>query len=249
MTADLFYLKELGYSDDEIQSYQQSWAEGILSYLSENQTYVLENMRFLQDDFEPDLLLKLPVFYPDAFVLYPQTFRKYLSLLKTEFPDGWVDIIEKQFWGYDGIAASEANGGNETDPVLYQPYLETIGTNREENVHKALDSLRHPSSRVYDFIDKLKTETGITLSAEDLPEEVLPDLEVAKYEVVDNVCFLQQQGISDCVIEEILICNPIMMCGSESELDDMLKSAFGKDYSKKLEEMTLEDIDETLVQL
>ena len=62
MAVNTSYLLSLGYTEEDIQAYERQWAEGILEFLSANQTNVIENMRLLQQDFEPDLLLRLPVF-------------------------------------------------------------------------------------------------------------------------------------------------------------------------------------------
>lgn len=249
MTTDLSFLVELGYSDDEIQSYRQSWADGILSYLSENQTYVLENMRFLQDDFDPDLLLKLPVFYPDAFVLPPTVFQANLEELRFVFPEEWPDIIETQFWGYDGFDSEYMNINTVRDPVLYQPFLETVGTNQIKKIQKAVLSLCKPSSRIYKFIVMLEKDAGIDISAEDLSEDYLPILEEGKYEVTDNVAFLQQQGLSNSMIEEILTCNPLLLCETETDLENSLMDAFGEPFPQIMEEMPIEQLEDTLFQI
>ena len=72
----IHYLKKLGYSEKEIEKYDESWNENIISYLADNSDAVYENMNYLFKDFDKDLLLKLPVFYPETFALLPEVFRK-----------------------------------------------------------------------------------------------------------------------------------------------------------------------------
>lgn len=249
MTTDLSYLKELGYSYDEIQSYQQSWADGILSFLSENQTYVLENMRFLQNDFDADLLLKLPVFYPEAFALAPQDFQRHLQKLQSAFQWDWKDIIENQFWGYDGADGKYMKGSIVFNQTLYEPFLETMGTNDEKKIAEALQSLQDPTSRIYKFIVMLRLDAGIDLTPQDFPEDCLLFLEVCKYELQSNVNFMQNKHLPESVLIEIFASNPMLLCGSELELEESLKSVFGDDYVQTMSELPIEQIDEMLLEI
>ena len=50
MAVDTSYLLSIGYSEKDISEYEHQWAEGILEFLSANQTNVMENMRFLQKE-------------------------------------------------------------------------------------------------------------------------------------------------------------------------------------------------------
>ena len=249
MAIDVSYLQELGYSEEELRSYEQSWADGILEYLYDNQTYVLENMRSIQSDFDSDLLLKLPIFYPDAFVLPPTVFQANLEELRFVFPEEWPDIIETQFWGYDGFDSEYMNIKTVRDPVLYQPFLETVGTNQIKKIQKAVLSLCKPSSRIYKFIVMLGKDAGIDISAKDLSEDYLPILEEGKYEVTDNVAFLQQQGLSNSMTEEILTCNPLLLCGTETDLENSLIDAVGEPFPQIMEEMPIEQLEDTLFQI
>ena len=236
MAVDMSYLFSLGYTEEDLREYEASWADGIIAFLSANQANVIENMRFLRQDFESDLLLRLPVFYPDAFALEPQDFSKHVSALKAAFPYDWSDIIEGQFSGFDGMDGTYMTEDVVKNRILYQPFLETVGTNRESDVMEALRSLQAPSSRIYKFIVMLTKETGLDLAAEDFPEETLLDLEQAKYEVVDNVCALQKKGMTESVIRTILWCNPMMLWCSTSYLDNVLRSSFGDNYVETMEE-------------
>lgn len=246
MAVDTSYLLSLGYSEKDISEYEHQWAEGILEFLSANQTNVIENMRFLQQDFEPDLLLRLPVFYPDAFALEPQDFSKHVSALKTAFPYDWSDIIEGQFWGHDGVDIIYMRNDVVKNRILYQPFLETVGTNRESDVMEALHSLQSPSSRIYKFIVMLRKDTGLDLTAEDFPEETLMEMEQWKYEVVGNVRALQKKGVMESVIRTILWCNPMMLWCSTSYLDNVLRSSFGDNYVGTMEEMDSEQLEDAL---
>lgn len=96
------YLSELGYSREDIVSYICSWNKNIITDLVDCHENVTANMKYIEDDFDSELLLKLPVFYPETFVMDPQVFKKHFDILKTEFPDEYADIIEKQFWEDDG---------------------------------------------------------------------------------------------------------------------------------------------------
>lgn len=49
---DLSYLKALGYSEEKIANYSRSWSNGIVKYLAEKSDRVVDNMKYLQADFE-----------------------------------------------------------------------------------------------------------------------------------------------------------------------------------------------------
>ena len=78
---DFDYLKELGYSDKEIEDYSKSWADDIKQYLIEYKDEVVANMKYLQPYFkgEEDLLLKLPIFYASAFTMSEKTFKERIE--------------------------------------------------------------------------------------------------------------------------------------------------------------------------
>ena len=99
---DLSYLSDLGYEEDEIAEYIRSWNPGIIECLSFHTEYVKENLRLLQNSIDGDLLLTLPIFYTDSFVLPPKVFQNRLQKLIDAFPDNWYRIIELQFYGYEG---------------------------------------------------------------------------------------------------------------------------------------------------
>lgn len=246
MAIDTSYLFSLGYTEEDLREYESHWAKGILDFLSANQTNVVENMRFLQKDFEPDLLLRLPVFYPNAFAIEPQDFSKHISTLKTIFPDDWAIIIEDQFRSFEGTDGIYMTDDVVNNHILYQPFLETVGTNRESDVMEALHSLQAPSSRIYKFIVMLRQDTGLDLTAEDFPEETLLNLEQTKYEVVDNVRALQEKGMPESAIRTILWCNPMILWCSTSYLDNLLRSSFGDNYVEAMKEMDSEQLEDAV---
>lgn len=223
------YLTELGYSDSDIHSYSTAWNKGILDYLEENKAHVLENMRYLQPDFDKELLLKLPVFYPNAFVLSSDVFVQRFEILKNSFPDDYVDIVQKQFWGYDGY---DAAGGV---PVLYEPFLGMLHED-EETVKTAVESLTNPASRQYEFIIMLQKDIGIDISTDDIPEEELLDLECGKWEVLANAKTLTELGLTKDLLAELLWHCPHVLTYSTAELKNVLSRKFGDAYIEVLNE-------------
>ena len=249
MGCDVTYLRELGYTEEEIRAHEQAWAEGILEYLSDNRENVLENMRALRDGIDRRLLPKLTVYYPEAFVLPPARFRRHLSVLQAAFPDAWAEIIKKQFWADDGTDPVYMTAETVGDGVDSRPFLETVGADDARAVEEAVRSLKEPSTRVYKFIEMLRIDAGLDVTAEDIPEECLQDLEVGRYEVADCVAFLQVQNVPDAAIREILTCNPLLLFATEAELDERLRAAFGERYAETLESLSEEELENALYEM
>ncbi len=235
------YLKELGYSDSDIRSYSTAWNTGIMDYLQENKARVVENMRYLQTDFDKELLLKLPVFYPEAFVLSPDVFVQHFEILKKRFPDDYAEIIQKQFWSYDGY---DARYVKESVPVLYEPFLGMLHKD-EETIKTAVESLGNLASRQYKFINMLRKDIGLDISTDDIPEDALLDLECGKWELMANAKALTEQGLNKELLSELLWHCPHILTYSTPELEDILSSRFGDTYIEVLNEK-YEDDDEKL---
>lgn len=239
------YLTDLGYTGEEIEAYEQTWATGILTCLSFHRYNVAENMRFLQPDVDRELLLKLPVFFPDSFALEPVVFKKRVGLLKKAFPDKWTDIIEWQFYAYDGTDAEAVS-----EPWLRLPFLEIVGMDSDDAAEKAVESLKHPGTRVYLFTSMLEKETGLPFSTDDFPETCLVELEEQRYQLADNVRFLMKRQLSEDLLRQILwLCPSPLLYDSEEELDGVLSEAFGDDYPTEMEEMPPEELQATLSML
>ncbi len=204
------YLIELGYTHEEVNDYFKSWAEGITSYLAENSGNVKKNMQYLLDSsIDKNLLLRLPVFYCDTFVLPPEDFKHGIELLKTAFPSDWTKIIEKQFWGYDGIKCTYKTSDDIPDFIAHEPYLQIMSTNTE-NALMAIETLKHPASHIYSFFEMIK-QLNIDISVEDIYEDYLMDLEVLKYDLIENIKDYLEHGIDKEVIGQILHMNPFVL--------------------------------------
>lgn len=222
---DLNYLKRLGYTEQEIEEYTRSWNENNISYLSENENSVSENMNYMMAYFDKDLVLKLSVFYSSTFVLSPLLFKKRIQLLRNAFPDDWIEIIKKQFWGYDGIPGTN-----------YEPIMRVMGAYDDSDVERAIKQLKNPQNIIFEFIVLLK-DVGIELSAADFYEEFLMDLEESKYEVVRNAKTLVKIGISIEVVESIITNAPFLVMLSEMEVIERLRNRFGENYKDIINEM------------
>lgn len=232
------YLTELGYSDSDIYSYSIAWNTEVLDYLEENEAHVLENMRYLQPDFDKEFLLKLPFFYPNAFVLSPDVFVQRFEILKNSFPDDYVDIVQNQFGGHDGY---DAAGGV---PVLYEPFLGMLHED-EETIKTAVESLTNLASRQYEFIIMLQKDIGLDVSTDDIPEDELLDLECGKWEVLKNAKTLTEQGLTKDLLAELLWHCPHVLTYSTAGLEDILSRKFGNDYIEMLNKK-YENDDESL---
>lgn len=228
MEMNLEYLLRLGYSEQEVEEYSKEWNENIISYLAENSGKVEENMRYLQEALDRELLMKLPVFYPNAFTLAPNVFVERIGLLKQAFPDEWADIIEKQFWGYDGVVGTD-----------YQPVLAAIGSYDEKDIADAIAAIKNPGSHTYEFMSLLKKETGIEVSVDAVSDDLLLTLEMDKYMIVENAKAFVEKGFSNHLIEEVFWYSPLLMTCSVTEVERELIRVFGEDYvqvMKKAEE-------------
>ena len=229
------YLYELGYSEEQINGHLQRWNEGIISYLGENSDNVLENMKYISSYFDSSLLLKLSIFYSDTFVLSPHIFKERFDMLKNEFPQDFVDIVEKQFLGYDGSAMGAVD-----DDSLYIPYMASMSRG-DQQIYKAIESIKNPHTRMYEFIVMLEKYVGINVLPEDIGEDILLDLEVSKWEVVHNAEYLVEKGLAVEQIEDILCYCPFAMMGSTGELEMYLVEAVGDDYVDAINEMSNEE--------
>ena len=234
---DYSYLSDLGYSDDEIKSYLNGWAEGITGYLADNAAKVKQNMMYLQDSFSKDLLLKLSVIYCDTFVLSPSVFKERIDLLKSEFPDDWTTIVEQQFWGYDGFDSQFMKQSEIGSALAYQPYLETISTGYE-NAQMAIETLKHPATRIYKFFVILKKEFNFDISADEMEESFLLSLECFKYDLERNIRDYLEHGIDKDVICDILRLIPFALVNNS--YDTLVEKLNG--YPQKINDMDIDDV-------
>lgn len=231
----IHYLKKLGYSEKEIEKYAESWNENIISYLADNSDAVYENMNYLFKDFDKDLLLKLPVFYPETFALLPEVFRKRMSLFKAEFPDEWNEIVEKQFYGYDEIPGTN-----------YEPIMKVMGSYDDTCIAKAIEQLKNPQEIVFEFLVLLSKHIGIELSASDFYEDYLLSLEEAKFELVRNAEYLIELGLPVEIVELVITNAPYLMMLSKGEVKSRLIKGFGEDFISKMQGLDEDAIVEVL---
>lgn len=230
---DYHYLVDLGYSSSDVNAYCLAWNKGTLEYLLCNQENVSKNMLYLQTDFNKDLLLKLPVFYPSSFTLEPMVFIERFEKLKAVFPYDYAEIVEKQFWSYDGYDAVYITHAEGNSSVLYEPFLETLA-NGEESVKDAVASLTNPASRHYKFLIMLQKDIGLDVSADDIQEEYLLDLECGKWEVLRNAENLIKLGLTKDLLLELLWHCPYVFTYSTSEVESILSNHFGDNYVEVL---------------
>ena len=240
------YLLELGYTEDEIAEYSRCWAEGILSYLADNSYHVLRNMSYIKEDLERELLLKLPVFYPETFVTNHESFKKYIDLIRRDLPD-YKELFVKQFWGYEGTDSIYATKEEISNEILYIPLLQVVGVGDEEQLHIAISSLKEPSQRLYKFIMMINKKLGMTLTAEDFPEDCLLDLEISKWEVLRNSEFLISEGLPEDIVCQFYWGCPLLLTCSVEGLHSTLQDEFGEDYIEAICEY--EDPDNLLERL
>ena len=223
------YLLELGYTGDEIAEYSRCWAEGILSYLADNSYNVLRNMSYIKEDLERELLLKFPVFYPETFVMNHESFKKYIDLIRRELPD-YKELFVKQFWAYEGVDSIYAIKEEISNEILYIPLLQVVGMGDENQLCMAISSLKEPSQRLYKFIMMLNKELGVSLTAEDFPEDCLLDLEISKWEVLRNSEFLLAEGLSEDIVCRFYWSCPWLLTCSVEGLQATLQEEFGENY-------------------
>lgn len=246
MYSDTSYLEDLGYSETQIGEFNSSWAEGILAYLSAYGENVRENMRLLQPHLDAELLLQLPAYYPDAFTLAPRDFKKHISALQSACPGTWAQIIEDQFRDWDGDCPAEEPAG---ERALSHPFLETVGTNADADIARAVRSLQEPETRGYQFLCMLREAAGIELTAADFFVYSLPFLERGRYELLDNVRFLRQKNVSEAAVRSLLLCAPLVMTEPQTALEEALSNAFGDNYPENINALPAEALEALLAEL
>ena len=239
------FLLELGYSEQDIDAYVESNYEGILSELADYSYNVSENMKYVWDDFDRELLLFLTTSYCEAFVMSPEVFRERFELLKAEFPYEYDAIIENQYWGDEGDEFEASLKDSVPSESYYRAFLEVMPWGLRQT-QEAIESLKNPSARLYRFICRLNEEYGIPVSTEDVPEDQLLELERCKFEVFQNAEYLTDQGMPEEIIISILAHCPNIMTEATFQLQDTLVACFGDDYievmKRKATEDALEDI-------
>ncbi len=232
---NLDYLNKLGYSDEEIEKYSHKWNNHIIEFLAENSEFVAANMEMLTTNFDKELLLKLPIFYSETFVSSPSLFESRINLLKNTFPDEWEEIIEKQFWGYDGYIGTN-----------YVPIMSILCSNDITDVEKSIVQLQNPSEIVFEFMILLSKKLSLNISTDGIIESLLWDLEVSKYEVEINAKFLVEKGLTNDLIEELIYNAPFLMMQSKLYVEKCLIKGFGEDYIAKIQSTYSEDYDSFL---
>lgn len=220
------YLLDLGYSTEEIEDYSNHWNPGIIEFLLENAENVSKNMSYLLSYFSKDFVLRLTIFYPDSFSISPECFQDRICALQQAFPEEWKEIIEKQFWGYNGIPGSN-----------YKPFLYTVGVYDDAVYKNAIEMLQNPERIVFEFMVLLSRDVGIEVLADSFFEDDLWNLECSKYEVVRNAKHLISEGLTLCMVEDMLYNAPYLMMLSEIEITERLKKAFGEEYIAEMKEM------------
>lgn len=233
------YLYELGYSEKYINDYLKKWNNDIISFLDEHSDSVLENIQYISSYFEPEILLKFPIFYPHTFVLKPSIFKERFEMLKNEFPQDFVDIVEKQFWGYEGFDSMYIKKNVVVDDIYYIPYMESMCRDNQQ-VHKAIESIKNPCRRIYKFLIMLEQDFGINVLPEDI-EDMLLDLEVSKWEIEHNAKYLVEKGLAVETVKDILCHCPFIMMGSVNELEKTLVKTFGDNYVDTINKMLIDE--------
>lgn len=231
---DLSYLKQMGYTTEEIEEYSGSWNEKIISCLADNGDVVFENMQYLKPYLDRKLLLKLPVFYDNTFTISPARFKARMDLFRESFPDDWLDIIKKQFYGYSGIYGSN-----------YKPIMSMAGSDNDSDMVEAIEQLKYPENTVFEFMILLQ-EVEIDVSADDFCENCLLDLEVGKHEILENVKTLLDAGLNTDLMKNLLCECPYLMLLSEMEVKEILIERFGENYIEEMQEMDCDTLVEIL---
>ncbi len=217
----LSFFTELGYKPEEVEELYGSCSRCISEYLEYNHLSVYENLKCIQGHIDKHLLLKMPILYPDAFCLKPTLFAKRINALKEVIPDdGWAGLLTKQVYGCWG-----KNGYNRTN---YRPFLEVLALS-DEDVQNELDLLAHPDRIIFDFMEQLK-EVGIEVEHVILYNNLLWDLEVSRFQLVENAVALLGEGLDRFIIEDIIIYAPLMLTLPKTEVHERLIKGFGDDY-------------------
>lgn len=228
------FLNELGYTEEEVESWKNDWNPYIVEYLGNNAKTVMKNMQFVKEDFEKELLLKFIIFYCDSFSMDSDKFSLYVTQLKEALPDEWRDILVEQFWGYEGYGVYV--GQNDIDKILYEPFLETIASQDQEKIDKSIHSLVHPEERDYQFIIMLNKICGLNISTEDFDEDCLFSLERFKHEVVDCVKELLAVGVYEDAVMQIMWINPYLLENGWHWLKIVFQKEFGEEWIDYLNE-------------
>jgi hypothetical protein len=240
------YLWKLGFSEETINHYMKRWFEENFDFLYNYKENVYLNLKCMQESFSENLLMKFLIHYPQTFIMDPVLFEERFNLIKTEFPDVYDEIIEGQYWGYDGI---DGTFGGETPPEPAWnsiPYLMSMAR-KDEDVKNAIESLKHPRTRVYRFVQDFDWQCEIDVTAEDIADEDwLLDIERFRWDMVHNITSLKNKKMPKEIIEDIVYFCPHILMDAETQVESILVEHFGENYvetmQKKAEEENWGDI-------
>lgn len=219
---DVDYLKQLGYTEIELEQYLNNWNNNIILVLSNNKDTVLKNMQLIKNEFDKDLLIKLPIFYVDTFCMTHSIFQERLNILKSTLSN-WKEIVIEQFYGCDEMAEAE-----------YQPVLKAMGSYDIKIFYDSLNFLSLDNDKKYEFMVLLEREAGIDINRNDFINDDLYSYEVNKHEIVENAIMLVNEGFPKDIIKDMIANNLDIFCYSKDGLKAALIKAYGIDYHKRI---------------
>lgn len=237
MKENRAFLGELGFSEKELSLYMLKCFDENFDFLADYSDNVILNLKYLQDSFNENLLLKFLIHYPQTFIMDPDLFKERFDLLKSEFPYSYDEIVEKQYWGYEGIDGTFGNGEDIPAPKWkFVPFLMSMAKD-DEHVQKAIESLKHPRTRIYKFVEIFNWQGELDITVEDIADEDwLLDIEVYKWDILNNIEYLKKKKLPSDIIEDILYFCPHILMGSTMEVESVLVEHFGENYAQTMPE-------------
>lgn len=254
----LDYLSPL-FSETELRYISDGWNVSPLEK-NESKAVVYDNLKYLKEcvtDTDNETILKYAVFYWGAFV--NPAFKDRLNAL-IDRHDDWEEIVEKQFWTYDGFTVSTSdNAFHIATLLLYEqtigsvdgttpPIMQTIGWESDELFYEYLDLLDSPEKMHWSVLARLKKECGIAVEPEDIGFELMDflDIEVSKNEILDSTIQLLQLGVNKDAMHTIIINSIHLLTNGYNYVYEVFRNELGDDFVDKINELnkneTLEEV-------
>lgn len=247
------------FSESELRYISDGWN---VSHLENNESkaVVYENLKYLKEcvtDTDNETILKYAVFYWGAFV--NRVFKDRLNAL-IDRHDDWEEIVEKQFFAYDGFPISADDSAillgvrfiqeQTIGPVdgTTPPIMQTIGWESDELFYEYLDLLDSPEKMHWSVLARLKKECGIAVEPEDIGFELMDflDIEVLKNEILDSTIQLLQLGVNKDAMHTIIINSIHLLINGYNYVYEAFRNELGDDFVDKINELnkneTLEEV-------
>lgn len=94
------YLLELGYTSEELEEYEEDYADDILELLTDENLVAIyqNNVRYLLNYLEKDEVFPLITWNTSAIMLSSQTFVSRMERIAGVLGENWAQLIYELYW-------------------------------------------------------------------------------------------------------------------------------------------------------